>query len=447
MNRVVGLWRVLRDGFWFLPSIMAVASILLAMLMIDLDERVSFRDVQQIAWVYRGSADGARAVLSTIASSMVGVAGTTFSITIAALSLASAQMGPRLLAHFTRDRGNQLSLGAFIATFCYSLVVLRSVRGEEAPFIPHLAVTLGLGLSLVCLGVLIYFIHHIANGINVQQVIRLVTNDLEHTIEGHYSTDGDSLPGGLTWPEDFEERSIPLRAPHSGYIQSIDTRALVRLAERHEVLVRLDVRPGDFLFPGGVYGRVYPREVPGLLKTFTVGSRRTSYQDVEYAARELVEIAVRALSPGINDPFTAITCLDHLGAALCHVAEKDSPNAVFGRGGTPRLVLPVTRFEGLLDVMFNQIRQNGTAHPAVMIHMLDVLARIVERFERPERLRAIETHVHLVYEAGTRRGYLERDQEDLEQRYTTLIAKIDARVTSGERRADAPAQRWESTGR
>ncbi|AFZ67694.1 DUF2254 domain-containing protein [Deinococcus peraridilitoris] len=431
MNLQLGqAWARVRDSFWFLPAMMTLGSMALAELVVNIDERFEVNDLDGLGWLYGGSAEGARAMLAAIAGSLIGVAGTVFSITIAALSLASNQMGPRLLEHFTRDRGNQAALGTFIGTFTFALLVLRTVRSTENEFVPHLAVTLGLVLTLSSLGVLIYFIHHISSGINVSRVIQLVSQDLERSISRHFvarSAQQTADRRDESLPQDFDERATILRAEHGGYLQTVDVGALLKLSVRHDVIVRLLVRPGSFVFHGAPIAQIYPQAVARdeLLQTLVVGTRRTSPQDVELAVRQLVEVAVRALSPGINDPFTVLTVLDHLGNALCRVAEKVPPPAVHFCNRKIRVVIPVTDFDGLTDAMFHQIRQNGASHPAVMIRLLEVLAVAIEQFGDSREQSTLHRHASLARTAGMQGAQLSADQHDIEERYTRFLAALN----------------------
>lgn len=421
---LAALWGNVRNSFWFLPTVMALGAVLLAEGAVNVDERVGLNALRSLPWVYGGSADGARSMLGAIAGSVIGVAGTTFSITVAALSLASNQMGPRLLEHFTRDRGNQFALGTFIATFAFCLLVLRTVRGGETPFVPHLAVTLGLALALLSLGVLIYFIAHIASGINVGTVIRLVSDELTGTIERQFpERDGARTAHVLTHAS--TEPGEAVRSDRSGYLQGVDVAGLIRLAARSGGVIHLTVRPGDFVFPGMTVAHILPRALEGVSDALVIGPRRTSRQDVEFAARQLVEVAVRALSPGINDPFTAIAVLDHLGAALSRVSGRELPPSQFLKDGQVRLVMPVTDYNGLTDMMFHQIRQNGASHPAVMLRLLEVLTAVAGQEHDPGRRESLRRHANLTLRAALRETEEDADRHDLEERYRRFERLLD----------------------
>ncbi len=352
----------------------------------------------------------------------MGVAGTTFSITVAALSLASGQMGPRLLRNFVRDAGNQLVLGAFLGTFAYALVVLRTVRSvEEGAFVPHLGVTGAMVLALLCVGTLVWFVHHIATGINVETVIELVHEDLSAAISRLTLDRPDPAPTADALHDG--DGGVPVVSRGGGYLRALDDGALADwAAERGAVLVLL-VRPGDYVFPGSPVAELSPAAraegaEEAVAGAFSLGARQAATQDLEFAVRQLVEVAVRALSPGINDPFTAMAVLDRLCAALCEVAPRHLPGGAVVRDG--RVVLRrrrTTDYDGLCDAMFHMIRQYAAAgSPAVLIRLLETLSRAAAVEARPERRAALRRHADLALAAG-RAGTRDSDAVlDLEAR-------------------------------
>jgi uncharacterized membrane protein len=328
-----------------------------------------------------------------------------------------------------------VALGTFIATFAYCLLVLRTVRGgDQSPFVPHLAVTLGLVLALVSLAVLIYFIAHIAGSINVGQVIRLVADELTGVIETQFperhserrisaaSVPAHSLPAHHLDP--VQE----VRAGSGGYLQTLDLNGLLHLAARHGAVIQLTVRPGHFVFPGMVVAYTAPAALEEVRTALATGPRRTSSQDVEFAAQQLVEIAVRALSPGVNDPFTAIAVLDHLGAALCRVSGREMPPREHTLNGQVRLLMPATDYAGLTDVMFHQIRQNGAADPAVMLRLLEVLTTVAEQERDPVRRQSLQRHAEMALRAARRGTEEEADRRNLEERFSRFQATVQGVV-------------------
>lgn len=419
MRARLSTWvEILGDIFWLRPALIVLGCILLAQFGIWLEmAHIAGYDASSpnANWGYSGGAEGARALLSAIASSNIGVAGTTFSITIAALTLASGQMGPRLLRNFIRDARNQTVLGIFLGTFAYALMVLRTVRTvEENPFVPHLAITGALVLALVAVGTLVWFVHHIATSINIETVVDAVQQELCRAIAAHTrDKPGAARPAGAP-----SGRAVAATA--GGYVQAMEADALADWAHENRVTVTLRVRPGDYV-PSGYPVAFLSASIDGaeaaILDAVTLGRRPAALQDPEYSIRQLVEIAVRALSPGINDPFTAGSVVDHLGDALCRIAPRHLPTGVVLREGRPVLVHPVTDYDGLCDAMFHMIRQNAAGSVHVLGRMLDVLARVVEVERRADRAAELARHAGLVIAAARRDVADPSDLADLEDRH------------------------------
>jgi uncharacterized membrane protein len=399
-------WADLLAVFWVRPALMVAAAIVLAQVLVLAEGWVWLPDGLD-DWFYVGGAAGARDVLGVLAGATIGVAGTTFSITVAALTLASNQMGPRLLRNFTSDPGNQYALGGLVATFAYSLVALRSVHdADEGAFVPQLAVSVGLVMGFACIGVLIWFLHHVATSISVDCVVALVQKDLSAALDEacrDTPAEPDQSPRGPRY-------AAPLTSPGSGYLRVLDDSALADWAAEHDAELNLETRPGDFVFPGSAIGSVTPAKLreaaqAQIAEAMILGQVRSVEQDLEYAVRQLVEIALRALSPGINDPFTAIGVLDQLGAALAGLAGRRLPSGRIWRDGRLRLARPATTYEGLADAMFHMLRQAGATQPAVMIRLLEVLAATARVEQDLHRRAALARHADLARDAalgGTR---------------------------------------------
>lgn len=390
----------LGDIFWIRPALLVLGGVLLGQLMVLAEVTNTKLPWVPDGWVYTGGEAGARALLGTVASSTIGVAGTTFSITVAALSLASAQMGPRLLRNFVRDSGNQYALGIFLGTFAYALVVLRTVRSvDEAAFVPHLGVTGALLLALLSVATLVWFVHHVATGINVETVIDGVHNELSGAIDRLDPGQPDSV--ATTAPP----RGVPVALPERGYLRAVDEQDLADWAEKAGAVVVLLVRPGDYLFPGAAVAELIGERkgeeaADAIRAAFSLGSKQAATQDLEFAVRQLVEIALRALSPGINDPFTAIAVLDRLGAALCEIAPRRLTMPTVERGGRVVLYREVTDYAGLCDAMFHAIRQNAAGSPAVLIRLLETLRRVIAVETDVMRREELYRHADLTLSAG-----------------------------------------------
>ncbi len=432
MSAYIRSWLTrLDEAFWLLPMAMTIAGIAGAVLMVGVDRGGWVPPwLLESAWVYNGSGTGARTLLGAVAASTIGVAGTVFSITIAALSLAAGQMGPRLLRNFTRDRGVQVTLGAFLGTFSYALMVLRTVRtAEEGAFTPSLSLTVSLALAFVCVALLIYFVGHMAGRINVDTVIDLVSDDMHDAMQ-RIAVDAPGEPPPL---DAFWAGASPVVDRRHGYLQEIDADRLANWAAEQGVAIRLLVRPGDYVFPGAPIA-VVTRPMTGIdavIRTVTaLGDTRVSSDDIEFAIRQLVEVAVRALSPGINDPHTAISVLDRLGSALCELVPKWLPSGVHLRHGRAALVTPAVDYDGLADAMFHMIRQNAGGSVAVLARIVEVLGAVASCEVDPVRIAALSRHADLVLDDARRSVKNPSDLADLRDRHAAFAAAAAKRIES-----------------
>ena len=424
---------------------MTLVAIGLAVFLPILDNLIGLGPTNKSVVFVTGSVEGARAVLSTIAGSMITVAGVVFSVTIVALSLASSQFGPRLLRNFMRDTANQLVLGSFIATFVYCLTVLKTVSAsDKAQFIPHISVTMGLVLSILSIGLLIYFIHHIAVSIQADHVIASVMDELYATIhrmfpekigedETNESRSGSHEPDQI--PDNFDRGGVQVKTQSTGYLRRVDGDLLISLATDRDWVVRLEGRPGVFMTEGSTLAHIWPEErVTDALSeqvrsAFFQGPTRTPIQDVEFAVEQIVEIAVRALSPGINDPFTAITCIDQLSAGLCHCAKRKFPLKYrHDEKKRLRIVAEPENFESIVNVAFNQIRQHSRGNTAVVIRLLESIERILPFLCRLEDVETLNRQANMIVGNITKTIPTEADRDDIQEQYSRLTEAItDAR--------------------
>ncbi len=429
------IWDSLHSSYWFLPTIFALIAIALAFTMLWLDRQGYYGPIEKWGWIYTGGTDGAREVLSAVASSTIGVAGTAFSITIVALQLASSNFGPRLLRNFMQDTGNQIVLGTFIGTFIYSLLVLRTIRGDGDDynsFIPQLAVTVGLLLAIASIGVLIYFIHHASTIIQVSHVIAETSADLDRAIDRLFP---EKLGRGASptrlevedIPADFEADTYGVKAKNSVYLQAIDDEELMKLAYKHDLILHLNYRPGKFVVKGSEMMMVYPRKrvtrqlLKELHNAFILGKERTEQQDVEFPIEQLVEIALRAISPAVNDPFTAIRCIDRLSAGLSHLAQRDFPSPYrYDEQKNLRVIAERVTFAGLVDTAFNQIRQYGKSDVAVTIRLLEAIATVARSTSTPKECATLLRHAEMIRRNSQQAISEELDQKDIEERYKVV---------------------------
>ena len=429
-------WDRVRSSFWFLPAIMAVGAVALSFLSVALDERVTDWLVLNWGWAFTGGAEGASSVLGAVAGSMITLAGVVFSMTLVALSLASSQLGPRLLRNFMRDTATQVVLGTFVSAFLYCLLVLRTIRrAEETAFVPHLSVTLGVLFAVVSVGVLIYFIHHVSVSIQVNEIVARVGTEL---IEGldrlfpeHIGRGAPQIPNeppDVEFLDAFDREARPVNSEGDGYIQFIDAETLMALAVKEDIVIRLERSPGHYVIAGSPLVLVWPgtRIVDQLSDrinaAFVLGNQRTAGQDLEFAVNQLVEVAVRALSPGLNDPFTAITCVNQLGSALCRLATREWPSPYrHDEQNQLRVIARIDPFSAITDTAFNQIRQYGGSSAAVMIRLLDTITVIAGFTHRPEDRAALLRHADMIAR-GARDGLSEaEDRRAVEERYQTTM--------------------------
>ena len=378
----------LRTNLWLVPLVEVVGAVGLFAVTYALD-RAAFDGVFRVpSWALSGSADAARQILTTVAAAIITVVGVVFSIVIVALTLASTQFGPRMLRNFIRDPGTQITLGTFVGTFVYSVLALGSIGQESrGNFVPHISITVTLVLLVVDLGVLIYFIHHIATQIQLPQVIADVARDLAKAIDTHAGDEAatKAAPSASATLAALGDGGGAVAAPRSGYLQFIDRRTLVRIASDADVVIRMMHRPGHFLVSGYPYATVWPADQANvvareLARSHMTGPYRTLAQDVSFGLDQLVEIALRALSPAVNDTFTAMTCVDWIGDSLYKVIGNWEPQHVYcDNRGKVRVITTEPTFERLVQRSFEKVRQAARGMPAIMIRQLDALAKIMQR--------------------------------------------------------------------
>lgn len=434
----LAIWQRLRSTYWFVPSLMTLAAVGLAVLMVSIDRRTGSGWLT--AWLYSGGADGARGLLSAVAGSTITVVSLTFSVTIVALTVTAQHFGPRLLNNFMRDVAAQVVLGAFIGTFGYCLMVLRTVQGPgdgRTPFVPHLAVTVAVILTLMSVATLIYFIHHISASMQVSTITTSISRDLRHAIERLYPApvgrpgdiDAEADGRGLPAPP---PSALQVLADGSGYVQQIEADSLMALARTHDVIVWLEARPGAFVVAGMPLARVAPAPddardfAEKLNEAFLLGPDRTSQQDAAFAVQQLVEVALHALSPGINEPFTAITCIDRLGQGLSLLAGRRMPPA--GRAdeaGALRVVAAPQTFEELLGEAFTPIIVYAGRNPAISERLFRTLAILAGAAHRPGDLAALRVQADITWWEAERQVEEAIHRSRLEQEYRNVRLALD----------------------
>ena len=379
--------------YWLIPTIMAVSAMALSFAMVWLDASLGTKWAEQVPWLYANGPTGARALLSTIAGSMITVAGVTFSITTVAIATTASTFGPRLIGNFMRDRGNQITLGTFIATFLFCILVLRTVQSQDEgaeSFVPHLALAVALLLAMASLGVLIYFMHHVPESLHISNVVAGLGHDLRDQVEQLFP---DPLDEAETAPSAQTDRlterpGTEIEAGADGYLRYVDIDDLVRQAERHDLFIALHRRPGEFVAAQDVVAVVHAdapsdAEIRGeVQKAWVVGTYRSRQQDVIYGVNRLVEVAARALSPGMNDVFTAKNAIDWLGGALAHLVGRRIADGVrCDEEGRPRVALRARSFEEIAGAVFDQLRPYVARDRNAALHTMGMLRHVARHAE------------------------------------------------------------------
>jgi len=431
-------WRreELRTNLWLVPTVLVLGGLGLFVVTLRLDRAAYQGRLRPPTWVISGTADEARQILTSIAASVITVVGIVFSITIVTLTLASTQFGPRMLRNFIRDRGTQLTLGTFVATFVYCVVVLVSIGpGDRGDFVPHISITTAFGLVLIDLALLIYFINHIATQIQLPQVIASIAKDLARAValqSSDHARFGSRKPAqGPSLDEllaRIETSGSVIPTPKSGYLQFIRHQTLVRVATEADAVIRLPYRPGHFLVGGRELASVWPPEAAErvaeyLARAQATGPHRTLTQDVAFGVDQLVEIAIRALSPAVNDTFTALTCIDWLGDSLCKIAPVWTPTQVHrDHRGVIRVISDQVTYERLVQRAFEKIREASRGMPAVMIRQLEALTTIMEQTTDPQRAQVLMDQAAMIHRANVESVPEESDRADVDRRYVALRA-------------------------
>ena len=436
---------------WFVPAAIVAGSLALAAGMVELSAHVDDEALARWPRVFGASAGSSRSILSAVAGGMITVAGLTFSLTMIAATQASSQFTPRVLRTFLGDRANQLALGTFVGIFTYCLVVLRTIRSPDddgARFVPSLAVVLGIALAVLGVGVLIVFVHHIASTLQASSIVARVTRETVRAVDalfpdalGREAPDAVARAAGAAaavtaW------HPVPARA--SGYVQRVDEDRLLRAAHEAGRLVRMDRGVGDYVVEGRPVASVAAdagagglrpgaeRGVPAPAPTadpealaervadaFRVGEYRTVEQDAAFGVRQLVDVALRALSPGVNDTTTAASCVDYLGAVLVRLADRRVGSPVRERDGEVRVLARGPSYEHLVRLACDEIRQNAGGNVGVLHRLFDMLAQVADATGDGRRRALLAEQIALVHEVAARTVPAPFDRERLDEAYRT----------------------------
>lgn len=444
MTKAQNYWKRLTGTLWFIPTLLTLGGALLGLLLVSFDYYFDTR-IDSFSKFWEVQPSGARDMLAVVAGSMMTVAGTVFSITIVALTLASTQFSPRILRNFMRDSGNQVVLGVFVGIFAYCIVVLRTIReggSDSANFVPTIAVAVGVVLGLVGVGFLIYYIHHIGTSIQATSIISQIAAETIREIERNHLMKFDAkqydeqilaeLPA-MNWRK--------ISSAETGYVQNADLEALLVLAEKYDLVVQMRRRVGEFTVKELPLLQIASENedfainkniITEFNEAYDIGDFRTVEGDVAFGIRQIVDISLKALSPAINDTTTALSCIDYLSAIMVSLSKRPSCPPLQFVGEKLRLVINPQRFEDYFDLTINQLRQNSSGNVAIILRLLNLVEtlgkmnqKFTEENERRERHELLETQAKLLFEQAERTIHAESDLQSVNRRYQVVRETLE----------------------
>ncbi len=425
----------IKTSFWFVPFVCVVFSCMALYLTHVVDHSRILESVFGFKFFYSISAEGARSLLSTSAASVITITSIAFSMTIVTLTLTSNQFGPRLLRGFMQDKNTQLSLGIFVSTFVFNLLLIRSTSSDQGTvFIPGLGVALALLLTLMSILTLVYLIHHVAISIQAESIVDKCWQGLKVDIERIFKKHNSNIPN-INLSKHKSQTSLEIKSTKDGYVQVLDYENLVNELQQAKLFLSLSIKPGDYIKTKQGIGHLYRTDNKTacddmnekIMDFCIVGKTRTPIQDPEFAINQLVEIAVRALSPGINDPFTAILCVHRLGSIINDISSRQfPPTLLFDGDDALRIERKVTNIEGIVASACDQIRQNCDDHPSVIIAFLDMLESVAQISTNANCNAALFEQGKCLVESLSEHALHRTDMLDIQQRFEILKKRVSS---------------------
>lgn len=436
-------WDRLKVSFWFAPAIMAVVAVLLAWTMYWLDGIIPNEALASSRFVLAGTSGELRTALLGMAGTVLATAGVVFTLLTLPLSTVAAQYGSRLLRLFLGDRTAQFVLGMFVATFVYCMAAALSIPAINVEIeSPQLTATVGLYLMLATFTTLILLVQHISTMLQAPNIAASAGAELRDVVDAEMASAftgrgeraiSNAKPAGQgPFDISLESEGYALRVKESGYVQYIDPDLMLAVAREKDLVIRLLHKPGHFVRSGVVVALVWPadrvdeRAEGEMRDAFEIGNVRTPTQDILCAVNQLVEMAVRAMSPAINDPFTAMTCLDHLGDGLVRfVRQGERSRQHYDREGRLRLVLEPVNFAELVDAAFDMLRHASCDNASVLLHMLAVIDVIGREAQAPAARQLLQRHVRLIQAESQAGQLIEQDRESIHRSSEALLTKLE----------------------
>lgn len=431
-------WQQLQESLWFVPALMVLASFGLAYGLVTFDAHTSWHGEKRFPLLFASGADGARGMLSAISGSMLTVATLAFSLTLSTISQVSSQYSPRVLRNFMRDRINQLVMGYFVGVFAYCLIVLGTIRGtDEVKFVPSTAVLAGLLLALGGVAALIFFIHHIAESLQTGTIVQHVFHETGKAIAnlfpdrfGEPIDDPIKAKAALQYADE-QTGWHSVKTNQSGYLQRINTEGLLQWATTNRVVLRIEKEMGAFVGEGTVLFSVrsgMERADPeaadwpdSLMDYVSIGRHRNVEQDVAFGIQQLVDITLKALSPGINDTTTAIMAVDYLGAVCEQLAQREFPARLRSDGQHLRILVRSATFEDYIRLAFDLPRINAKGNHAVLRRLLRALALVNEAVCSQERKLILRQQADLLVHYAAQTLSTDYEKEQVDDLYEKLL--------------------------
>lgn len=432
MKTIIYFYQKLTSTFWFIPMLIIFTGIGLSLVTLRLDVDYPFKTSGILNLVFTENASSGRTTLATIAGAMIGVAGTVFSITLVVLQLASSQYGPRLLQNFMYKRLNQIVLGQYLATFIYCLIILNAISDIESyTFTPSISILVALILAIFNLVILIFYIHDVCMSIQPSNILNNLNCKIQDGLKNLYPelhNQTESKQQDQSIHVDHLHCVKKMMSHTSGYIQYFSLEQILAFAVKNNVILEIMLKPGSYVTTDEPVIKVLSNQKEVDLADvnsadfFTLDYKKTDFQDLEFGIHQIVEIASKALSPGINDPYTAINCIDNLTDILSKIARHNNPSPyVFDQDNNIRLIVKKHSFEDYLNVAFNQIRQYGANSPAILIKQMKSLAQITQHDTNRQHQNNMMRHAQMILTTAEKNFQISNDLKDIESSYQTLV--------------------------
>ncbi|MEX2598513.1 MAG: DUF2254 domain-containing protein [Dehalococcoidia bacterium] len=436
--KLANLWEAVTSGLWFIPGLLMTLAVVAGLGMPVIDRQFELEAASGL--LFGGTAEAARTLLGTTAAAMITVVAVGFSVTIVAIQQAATQYTPRVLGTFMRNRGNQLVLGAYLATFTYALLVLRQVRDDAAgqgQFVPGLSVTAAVLFALVSIALFIFFMQHIAQQLQSATILQSVRNEMLGTIrrmfpeefgtEEEFPIDEKLLVARAQSHGAIHRQHI--RAEDSGYLRRIDEGQLLSLHSDAE-FVHVRQAVGEYVAAGQGLLTIWSRQpidqsaLDRMRSSFILGANRTMVQDPLFGLQQMTDIAVKALSPGINDPSTAAQAMDNLATVLAVLATRQFPNPLRRGGNEVTYLFSVPTFGDYVDSGLKDIHHFGRNNPSTLSYLLRTLDRIAEQVPSAARASVVRNHVERIADGLDSAAFADADKAALREQCRRVTQRM-----------------------